>query len=797
MANPNNKKLRFMAVSTVALAAATVGMVGSGCNGGGDGVASVECESVRDYYAFNVHEVVMSKCFACHNLQGIASNTDYILKGPSEPGFIENNVSVIKQVASFERDGQSQFLLKPTLEIPHVGGAILDPNSDEYKRLLGMVVRLKNDETCEPNAGAAFTGVELANAQMTLRKMSIILAGRLPTQAEADRVEQGGFAELEAVLDEMMTEEAFTDWVKTTYGDIFQTDFYIRNDGVDLLQDVYADPYWFDHADKSMLTQYGLQSADELQRFTNIAIAREPLELIAYVVENNLPFTDIIAADYSVFTPFSAKSFGAEMIEEWETNDPFEYKPGRYPSYTDSNGEAAPFPHAGVLTNPMFLARWPTTATNRNRARSRVFMLFFLGLDILKTAEQPVDQTKVTALNPQRDDPACVVCHKIVDPIAGTFQSFHIVGDDNAQTEAWLPDPEWYSEMWPPGYNGEKMPLEQASYGLQWLASRAIKDDKFALGAVYNAYRGLTGREPLLAPEDFSDPLYDAQFHAFLAQANTFRAIADKFKESNYNFKVIVRELVMSPYFRAMNSVKLTEQEATALTDVGMGRLLTPKQLHNKIMAVLGIPWGSANEPFLTNEPRNPANTGNYQLFYGGVDFTDVTSRITEPNGLMAAVGERMAIQMSCKSVPADMARLPADRKLFPTVEIEGTVYDPMELQPESGGLEVPQAIQGIKRTIQHLHKHVLGEDLPIDNEEIERTYQLFVETWREGSARVGEEMDGLPTNLPDQCSAYDDVFTGESLPEDQQVSSDENYVIRSWMAVLTYMLSDYKFLYE
>lgn len=796
MANPNNKKLRFMAVSTVALAAATVGAVGSGCSGD-DGVASVECESVRDYYAFNVHEVVMSKCFACHNTQGVAAETDYVLKSPSEPGFIEHNVATIKRVASFERDGESQWLLKPTAQIPHDGGTVIGADSDEYKRLLGMVVRLKNDEVCEPNAGSAFTGVELANAKVSLRKAALVLAGRLPTAEEIDRVEQGGFAELELVLDEMMTEQAFLAWVKTTYGDLFQTDFYVRNDGVDLLEDVYADPFWYETADKSLLTQYGLQSADELGRFTNQAIAREPLELIAYVVENNLPFTDILAADYSVFTPFSARSFGAEMIEEWETNDPFEYKPGRYPSYTNSNGEQVAFPHAGVLTNPMFLARWPTTATNRNRARARVFMLFFLGLDILKTAEQPVDQTKVTALNPQRDDPACVVCHKVVDPIAGTFQSFHVVGDDDAQTEAWLPEPDWYSEMWPPGYGDQKLPLEQANYGLPWLAKRAIQDDQFALGAVYNAYRGLTGREPLIAPEDFSDPLYDAQFEAFLAQANTFRAIADQFKKGNYNFKIIVRELVMSPYFRAINSVKLTEDEAVSLTDVGMGRLLTPEQLHNKILAVVGIPWGSSDNPRLTNTPRDLGDTGAYQLFYGGVDFTDVTTRITEPNGLMAAVGERMAIQMSCEAVPADMARLPAERILFPTIEIEGTVYDPMQLQPESGGLQVPQAIQGIKETIRHLHKHVLGEDLPVDHEEIERTYQLFVETWREGSDKIGAEEMGLPENLPEQCAAFENIFTGEALPDEQQVSEDPNFVIRSWMAVLTYMLSDYKFLYE
>jgi hypothetical protein len=800
MANPKTKKLRFMAASTVALAAATVGMVGSGCNSDG-GVAGVECESVRDYYAFNVHEVVMSKCFACHNLQGIASETDFVLKGPNDPGFIENNVAVIKTVSSFERDGESQWLLKPTQAIPHEGGAVVDQNSDEYKRLLGMVVRLKNDEVCESGADGTFTGVEMMDAPHTLRKASIMLAGRLPSADEISRVEAGGFAALEEVLDEMMTEEAFLDFVKTGYGDIFQTDFYIQNNGLDLLEDVYADPFWFENAEKGLLQQYNLASTDELARFTNIGIAREPLELVSYIVKNNLPFTEIITADYSVFTPFSSRSFGAEMIEEFAGNDPFEYKPGRYPSYTTSTGEEAPFPHAGVLTNPMFLARWPTTATNRNRARARIFLKFFLGFDILKTAEQPVDQTAVTVLNPQRDDPACSVCHTVIDPIAGTFQAFHFYGDGtdgvDSQTEAWLPEPDWYAEMWPPGFGGADLPAPQNSYGLQWLASQAVKDDKFALGAVYNAYLGLTGKEPLIAPEDFSDPLYDSQFRAFLAQANTFRGVAEKFKEADYNFKVVVRELVMSPYFRAMNSVKLSEQEAVALSDVGMGRLLTPKQLHKKVLAVLGIPWGSTNNPNLTHTPRDPAESGQYQLYYGGVDFSDVTTRITEPNGLMAAVAERMAIQMSCAAVPTDFSRLPADRKLFPTVEIEGTVYDPMELQPESGGLEVPQAIQGIKETIRSLHKHILGENLPVTDEEVERTYQLFVETWREGSALVGQEVDGLPNDLPGQCQSTEEYFSGTALPEEQQVISDENYVVRSWMAVLTYLLSDYKFLYE
>ena len=36
-----------------------------------------------------------------------------------------------------------------------------------------------------------------------------------------------------------------------------------------------------------------------------------------------------------------------------------------------------------------------------------------------------------------------------------------------------------------------------------------------------------------------------------------------------------------------------------------------------------------------------------------------------------------------------------------------------------------------------------------------------------------------------------------KDLPQDQVIDSDRNYTIRAWMAVMTYMLSDWKYLYE
>lgn len=105
-----------------------------------------------------------------------------------------------------------------------------------------------------------------------------------------------------------------------------------------------------------------------------------------------------------------------------------------------------------------------------------------------------------------------------------------------------------------------------------------------------------------------------------------------------------------------------------------------------------------------------------------------------------------------------------------------------------------------------HLHQHVLGEIYTVEHPEVERTYQLFVETWKEGNAALAyeqpeddEEPEYEPTSadLPNNCRALADPSTSIPYDEDGQLVSDDKYVVRSWMAVLTYMLSDYRFLYE
>ena len=83
------------------------------------------------------------------------------------------------------------------------------------------------------------------------------------------------------------------------------------------------------------------------------------------------------------------------------------------------------YPHAGILNTTTFLKRYPTTATNRNRARARWTYYHFLGVDIENSASRTMDPVALADTNnPTMHNPACTVCHTVMDPVAGAFQDY-------------------------------------------------------------------------------------------------------------------------------------------------------------------------------------------------------------------------------------------------------------------------------------------------------------------------------------------------------------------------------------
>ncbi|MFT7581852.1 MAG: hypothetical protein ACI9MR_003530 [Myxococcota bacterium] len=741
--------------------------VGAGCadEEADDGA----CLSTADYFSQEVWAPILSQdCIGCHNPQGEARLSDFVLKSPSQPGFMDANLATVRHIAGFEFNGTSVLLLRPVLAIDHPGGMRFSKKSSEYKALKELVERFKSPEECADSTQEnVFAGVSFTGTLETLRKASLNLVGRLPTIEEEQRIVMDGEAVLDEVLLDMMAEPAFETRVKEIYNDKLLTDRYLRgDDAANLLNSTdYPDRRWWD--DDAYSVDDETRTLGD--RHANDAIARDALELIANVVRNDRPFTEILTADYTMVNPFSARAFGVEGRATFvDDTDPTEFVEVQIPDV----------PHAGVLTSPMFLNRFPTTATNRNRHRARMVYNFFLATDVLKLAERPIDPTQVVDHNPTMFNANCSVCHAVIDPLAGTFQNWTDRGAYRPMEDG------WFGDMRPPGFGEAEVPSSAYGSSVQWAAKELVEDPRFARGAVQIMFEGVTGQSPLGAPEDTTAADYPARQRAFETQDAVFSKIAGEFAATDYNLKHAVLGIVRSEYFRAENllpDVELSPERSLEIAAVGMGRLLPPEQLNRKIEAVTGFPWR-----------RRVTDTdyllGDYRIFYGGIDSNQVTKRIVAPNGIMANVGWRMANDVSCRVVAQDFTLNRVGRKLFPHVEM---TYAP----EDENGFVVAGARDAIRKNIQYLHERVVGETLELKDPEISRTYELFLETWREGIA--GVRADEVDDDLLSDCRARNDFFTGEELHPEKIVQKDPMYTARAWMAVMTYLLSDYRFLYE
>ena len=609
----------------------------------------------------------------------------------------------------------------------------------------------------------------------TLRKASLQLVSRLPTATESQQVANQGEAGLRAVLDGMMQEDKFYDRVAEIFNDLILTDRYLsvnggRAEALRLMR-IFPDAFWFGDPQEATRDDEWVQNLI----LSNDSVAREPLQLINHVVKNELPMTEILTADYFMVNPYSAKSYG--VFDELAFQDEFdenEWLPAQIKDFEFSKIRIGDIPHAGILTSLMFLNRYPTSDTNRNRARSRVVYDLFMDVDILALEGSRPDgeAVDISSPAPTLDNDDCVVCHALLDPVASSFENWNDRG-------FYRPNARWYDDMFQAGFAGADRPASEEPTSLQWLASQMAVDPRFNDAMVRIVYNGLTGAEPLAPPGDNAT---EAEWDAYNAESVQLDALKDSFVANNQNLKTLIKEIVLSPYFRADGLT--TESFAIVHEDTGAARLLSPEMLHRKINALLGFEWRGPLDLYSVAKDNDRRarlldDRQYYHQIYGGIDSFVVTQRLTEPNGLMVAVQERMGNELACYAVPNDFLTAAEQRLLMPFVETT--------TQPTSSANQV-----AIMQNIQHLHSHLLAEDLAIDDPELQLTYQLFISTLEAGQAAVGSTEDG---NLPFLCRRTNDLLTGDDLAS--PLTTDPNYVIRAWIAVAAYLMSDYRFVYE
>lgn len=630
-------------------------------------------------------------------------------------------------------------------------------------------------------AGQTVGFIQTLTNNETLRKAAQQLVSRLPTLEEQQMVSTADEAGVRQAINGMMEEDAFYKRLTEIFNDYLLTDKYHSRNGSEaairlLSKDDYPNRRWFDPEGVERAENY-----NEIRANTNNGVAREPLALINYVVRSNRPFTEILTARYMMMSPFSAQSFGISNLQFQNSNDPEEFLPV----------QLADIPHAGILTSPMFLNRYPTTSTNRNRGRARVVFDLFLDTDILAIeGVRPGNAVDITTPIPTINNPECSKCHSILDPVASIFQNWNHKGQ---YRPARLEKYGWYTDMESRGYNGETMPLAgNVDSSVQWLAQQMATDPKFPRAITRILVNGLTGKEPLTAAQD--DGASQAEVDAYIAERTLLNDIQASFVSDNFNLKTLVRELMMSPYWRASGLSSDANTAAHALT--GSSYLLTPEQLDRKILSLLGFEWRGTLDSYYKDIDRSHSSRLNsvFHQIYGGIDSDGVTTRLKSPNGLMGSMQIRMANELACYAVPHDFW-LPQDqRRLFLFVDHQASPYN-------DAGVIDPATMDLIRQNLQYLHQYLLGEEVSTQSLEFQVIEQLFMGTLNRGRQIIlaggGERSD---LRLPSDCDRTRD-FAGNELNEgegnDSRLVEDRQYVIRSWMAVVAYLLSDYKFLYN
>lgn len=720
-----------------------------------------ECINDEDFFAQEVWAKALSPvCYSCHNSQGSGADSDLVLVSNSSPNYLQTNRESLTYVASLQIDGESLVLRKPTGLDGHGGGAVIDEDSDAYSALKGFVERLDNPVLeCEgeEETSDADTQLILASPTASLRKITLSMLGTLPSADHYRRVQNGGEAALTQVVGEILTgtdqgykqntEELVTDRLMQIWNDKFLTDKYMS--GGTAIQasdyDRYPNIYYYQSASENMY---------DIRDNINDSIAREPLELMRYVFIEDKPWSEILTADYTMVNDWSAYAYG--LSSEYPT-----YGDERHDTFRPEN--LTQVPTIGILSTAAFMNRYPTTDTNRNRHRSKVVFDYFLNTDILALGDRPIDATNSAIHNPTLNDPQCNVCHSSMEPVAGAFQNWDDDGHYNP------PEDGWYPEMFEPGFEEETISVTESDQALRWLVDRIVEDRRFARATVNQMFTGITSFPVLREYEvDSSSTEYQAWElqDAFLDQVTT------KFEESELDLKVVIQEIVLSSYFRAVDHEEANEAE---LMFAGTTRFLTPEELDKKIFAVTGVQWSNRL-------------SSRYRLLYGGIDSDGVTKRLTEPNGVMGAVSIRMANEIGCYASGLDFALPKTQRRLFPYVEKS---YQPYTVD----GFDVPQVQENIRLNIQYLFSRILGQDLALDDPEVEAAYQLWLDLHQTGKQMIEEEEESIYTSW--YCRARENTVTGEDLPDSYSDNRDEDYTFRAWRGVVTYLLADYHFLME
>ncbi|MDQ3232660.1 MAG: DUF1588 domain-containing protein, partial [Pseudobdellovibrionaceae bacterium] len=547
--------------------------------------------------------IVAERCYGCHQSGGVAQKfgARLVFRNQIEADSLSTNFQNLRSMAL---DPNDALLKKPTLQVPHYGGEVLAIDSSEYSELRKFVEDsrsgdasddcpiIENEDILQNSEGYSLQGI--------LRKAALRLANRLPHQAEIEQLETHGASGFDAILDTLLSESAFYENLMETYNELLGTDSFLENlEALFALRPTNVEP-WYEPREAWPKQEDYYRAMHE----SNKALARSSLHLIRHVVEGNRSFKEILNAPYRIVNAFAACTLNIQ--DQVRFSYPVNCRPDEGHTYkVDEWREYVPGDHqTGVLTDPIFMRRHPTTSTNRNRHRTNTITTSFLGMNILGFSKSRLLPSAVSEKQPTMTNRACTVCHAVMDPIAGTMQNWNDYGDYQNSS--------WYKDMFAPGFAGESMPADQNADAARWLSSRIQDDPRFAMQTVRTMAYMILGTEAVeVAPSVVKDaPL---KMELYLSQEQSFKRWSEAFVASGYNLKTLIKTIVKDPIFAVSGPGNdANELERLLANHYLPAKILSPQKLDRKILRILGRGWN--------NNYGESLLKGEFYNFFGGVD---------------------------------------------------------------------------------------------------------------------------------------------------------------------------------
>ena len=255
--------------------------------------------------------VVQGKCVVCHVAGGAARTTRLLFEPETHPEHQALNLQAFEDLVD---DEGADYLLNKVQGVGHGGGVQVPAGTVDYANMERFLALLGEEEVTAValTPQTLFETVTMAPTRKTLRRAALLFAGRTPTEAEYAAA-QGGSAALRATIRGFMTGPEFHEFLIRGANDRLLTEKNTGNrfstadfDGqfVAFINEAYRRkkaahdecgingtirPF---HGNGTSAVQYGVR--------------RAPLALIAHVVENDLPYTEILTADYVMANPWAA-----------------------------------------------------------------------------------------------------------------------------------------------------------------------------------------------------------------------------------------------------------------------------------------------------------------------------------------------------------------------------------------------------------------------------------------------------------------------------------------------------------